>query len=141
MQRTFAALQVRLQHLAETPHVRILSMPESLPVLTPTWKTALDAEWKRRKAKVPQYPHRENFGIMGLPGAPGPCGPDGVVPAGATPVRVSADQEKQLLETLTTETALRTKTETLRQQLTELAKRIYLAEGERGGNAGRTGEH
>jgi hypothetical protein len=66
---------------------------------------------------------------MGLQGAPGRRGQDGIAPAGTAPVRVSAEQEKQLLEILTTDTATRTKIAQLRQQLTELTKRIYLAEG------------
>ncbi|MCW3099471.1 MAG: hypothetical protein JWL77_5089 [Chthonomonadaceae bacterium] len=129
MQQTLATLQAHLQHLSATPQVRTLSMPEPFYVLTPEWKTALDQEWKRRKAQVPQQSRGENFGIMGLPGAPGRRGPDGVAPAGAMFVRVSSDQEKQLLEILASDKATRARVEELRQQLTELTKRVYLAEG------------
>lgn len=129
MQQTLATLQARLQHLAETPMPRILSIPEPFHVLTPTWKTALDQEWKRRKTKTPPPFHGDNFGIPGMRGAPGHRGPDGTAPAGTPPVRVSAAQEKQLVEMLTMDKATRDQVEQLRQQLPELTKRVYVAEG------------
>lgn len=129
MQQTLAMLQTRLHHLTETPQVRIVSKPEPFHVLTPTWKTALDQEWKRRKAKTPPPFYGDNFGIPGMRGAPGHRGPDRTAPAGTLPVRVSAAQEKQLVEMLTTDKATREQVEQLRQQLVELTKRVYLAEG------------
>ena len=130
MQQTLAALQAHLQHLAETPMPRIMSMPEPFHILTPTWKTALDQEWKQRKAKTPSRIVGENFGIPGSRGAPGLRGPDGVAPADTPPVRVSSEQEKQLLTMLTTDKTTREHVEQLKQQLTELTKRVYLAEGQ-----------
>jgi len=129
MQRTYTALQARLQHLSEPPPLQIPLTPESVQILTPSWKTALDAEWRRRKAVLPEQFHAEHHSIVGLTGAPGRRGPDGIAPAGAATVRVSPEQEKQLLDTLTTDPAIHARVEQLRQKLVELNRRVYLAEG------------
>jgi len=129
LQQRLTALQARLRRLSEKSPFTLSSTPPSLQVLTPQWKADLDQAWKQRKALSPQGLHGELFGIIGKEGAPGPRGADGVAPAGAIPIRVSEEQEKQLLEMLTTDAATRIKIGALRQQLADLTTRVYLAEG------------
>jgi len=129
LQQRLTALRTRLGRLSEKSPFTLALTPPSLQVLTPPWKADLDRAWKQRKAISPQGIHRELFGIIGKEGAPGPRGVDGVAPAGAMPIRVSEEQEKQLLEMLTTDAPTAAKIEALRQQLADLTTRVYLAEG------------
>jgi len=129
MQRAYAVLEARLKHLSEPPPLQISLTPESVQILTPQWKSALDAGWRQFKAAPPEQFYPEHHSIVGLTGAPGRRGPDGTAPAGAAPVRVSPEQQKQLLDALTIDPAIRTRIEQVRQKLVELTQRIYLAEG------------
>jgi hypothetical protein len=130
MEQTLTGLQQRLQTLSETHIGRSVTPIPPFRVLTPEWKAPLDREWKRRKALKPPRGPGENFGIMGPIGAPGPRGPDGVVPQGTEQRRLSPVQETPLLDALAGDKAILEKVEKLKQQLVELAQRVYLAEGQ-----------
>lgn len=130
MQKTLAALLARLHALETQPPTGERAREQPFLVLTPAWKTSLDQTWKRLRSGYVEGRHHELGNVVGPAGAPGPRGADRTAPNSAMLVRVSPEQEQQLVERLTTDPTTRARVEALRRQLAELATRVYLAEGE-----------